>query len=99
MVLCVSTNNVPSSTGPSGVGEVVVSDRTSTSMFLSWQQPSVPNGLVIRYNTVAMPTSTVGLDTPTGNPAQVSLDVTVSWCLKKNSISSLFLIEKCVDVC
>lgn len=46
---------------PSGVGQVTVTDSTSTSISLSWEIPSKPNGVIVRYLVTGTPVSTVGL--------------------------------------
>ena len=62
-------------TAPSGVGAPQLLSRTSSSLTLTWRRPTVPNGLIIRYDVAAIPVSTIGLVSPLGIITMVTVEV------------------------
>lgn len=60
---------------PFGVGVVSLVSQTSFSLTISWTAPTIPNGLITRYEVALSPVRTVGLDTPTGGGVTVPLSV------------------------
>lgn len=64
-----------SATAPSGIGAPELLTRTSSSLTLTWQRPTVPNGLIVSYDITAMPVSTIGLVSPLGNITMVTVEV------------------------
>ena len=49
--------------------------RNSSSLTLTWQQPTARNGLITRYDVTATPVSTAGLRSPLGSVAMVTVEV------------------------
>ena len=45
---------------PSQVGQVTLVVASSTTLTVTWDSPSSPNGLITGYEVIATPTSTVG---------------------------------------
>ena len=62
---------------PSEVGQVLVTGSTSTSISVSWQPPSQPNGIIVRYTVAGTPVSTVGLATPSATTVTQDLLINV----------------------
>lgn len=48
---------------------------SSTTLTVTWDTPSSPNGLITRYDIIATPTSTVGVESPLGIIASTTLNV------------------------
>ena len=65
------------SAGPEGIGIVSVTSRTSSTLSVTWQRPSEPNGLVIQYGVLATPLNTEGLLSPLGSAVTVTLNIEV----------------------
>lgn len=57
------------------MGTVTVVTQTESSLTVRWDPPSLPNGLVIQYDIIAIPTSTAGLSSPLGGVAMATVDV------------------------
>ena len=66
--------SLSSITAPSQVGQVTLVASSSSSLTVTWDRPTVPNGLIIRYDITATPTSTVGLDSPLGTVSSTTLN-------------------------
>ena len=62
---------------PAGVGVVTTVSRTSSSLTLSWDTPTQPNGLVTAYAVTLTPLTTFGLSVATGNATAVPLEVRI----------------------
>ena len=60
---------------PSQVGQVTLVVASNTTLTVTWESPSSPNGHITRYEVIATPTSTVGLDSPLGSIASTALNV------------------------
>ena len=58
---------------PAGVGMVTPSVQSATTITVTWQRPTLPNGLITGYDITATPLSTTGLDSPQGSVAMATL--------------------------
>ena len=67
--------NISSSPAPSEVGQVTLVVPSSSTLTITWDAPSSPNGLITHYDVIATPTSTVGLDSPLGSVSSTTLNV------------------------
>ena len=62
-------------TAPSGIGAPELLLHSSSSLTLTWQQPTTRNGLITRYDIMATPVSTIGLGSPLGSVAMEMVEV------------------------
>ena len=67
--------NISSSPAPSEVGQVTLVVPSSSTLTITWDTPSSPNGLITHYDVIATPASTVGLDSPLGSVSSTTLNV------------------------
>ena len=71
------------------MGSVSLLSRSESSLALSWERPTAPNGLIIRYTITAEPVSTVGLSTPLGSTATSELAIDQPLATLAASVSNL----------
>lgn len=72
----------------------MVAGSTKDSISLTWQRPTLPNGLIMQYSVNAVPANTVGLTTPISSPVSGELNINV--CLNTHSV--MFDCLKCYSV-
>ena len=51
--------------------------QTSSTLNVNWTTPTIPNGLITRYEVTFVPVRTAGLEVPAGETVTVSLSVEV----------------------
>ena len=62
---------------------------SSSTLAVTWDTPTAPNGLITRYDVTATPISTVGLDTPIGNAVSAALSVVEPEMVLLSTLSGL----------
>ena len=62
---------------------------SSNTLTITWDTPSSPNGLITRYDVIATPTSTVGVDSPLGSVSSTTLNVVEPEVVLLSALSGL----------